>query len=92
MRESLIEKQVCDYARKHGWLVYKFTSPQHRGVPDRIFVSPRGVVVWMEFKAPGKKPTPLQARELAKLTERGCYAGWTDNAETAIAHLQVFHK
>jgi len=90
MLESAIEKKVCDYARKHGWLVYKFTSPQHRGVPDRIFISPGGSILFVEFKAPGKKPTPLQERELKKLEDHGCDAMWFDDADKAISHISLF--
>jgi len=59
MRESTIEKAVCKYARDAGILQYKFTSPGNSGVPDRIFISPRGIF-FVEFKAPGKVPTKLQ--------------------------------
>lgn len=59
MRESKIEKKVCKYATDQGWLVYKFSSPGHRGVPDRIFMR-NGVMFFIEFKALGKKPTKLQ--------------------------------
>ena len=59
MRESLIEKRVCAYAESKGWLVYKFSSPAHRGVPDRIFIR-KGVMFFIEFKATGKKLTKLQ--------------------------------
>ncbi len=59
MRESKIEKTVSDYARKKGWLVYKFCAPGNRAVPDKIFMR-NGEMFFIEFKAPGKKPTTLQ--------------------------------
>lgn len=60
MRESKLEKKVCDYAKSKGWLVYKFMSPMNKGVPDRIFIK-SGIVVFIEFKAPGKTLTKLQS-------------------------------
>ena len=42
-----------------GWLVYKFVSPNQRGVPDRMFIK-AGQLFFVEFKAPGKKLRPLQ--------------------------------
>lgn len=87
MRESTIEKAICDHARKTGWLVYKFTSPAHRSVPDRIFINKQGVTCYLEIKAPGKKPTVLQERELKILTEQGANAAWTDSAFNGRAWL-----
>ena len=59
MKESSIELQVNRYAKKLGWLVYKFVSPNQRGVPDRIYIKD-GKMFFIEFKAPGNKLTPLQ--------------------------------
>jgi len=69
MRESLIEKKVSDYAKLLGWLTYKFTSPQNRGVPDRIYFR-EGVTLLIEFKAPGKTPTKLQQSHIKKLKDQ----------------------
>lgn len=61
MRESTIESKTVNYAKSKGWLVYKFTSPANRAVPDRIFIR-HSIVFFIEFKAPGKKPTELQKK------------------------------
>lgn len=66
MRESEIERQVSYYAKSKGWLVYKFVSPSQRGVPDRIFIG-GGEIFFIEFKAPGKKPTKLQDKIFSKI-------------------------
>lgn len=70
MLERDIEKRVTDYATKKGFWSRKFTSPQRRGVPDRVFAR-CGQVFWIEFKAAGKKPTPLQESEIAKMRAVG---------------------
>lgn len=79
MSEKEIEKEIGRFAKSLGCLYYKFSSPAHRGVPDRIIVEPDGGVLWLEIKAPGKKPTKLQERELQKLTECGQHAYWVDD-------------
>lgn len=71
MLESKIETAVCEYAKKHGFLVYKFTSPNRAAVPDRLFIHPTGEVAFIEFKATGKKPTPAQEREHLRLRGHG---------------------
>jgi hypothetical protein len=40
-------------------LTFKFTSPNNKGVPDRLFIRD-GQIFFIEFKAPGKMPTMLQ--------------------------------
>ena len=67
--EARIEKAVCDYAKAKGCLVYKFTSPENRSVPDRLFIF-NGEVWFIEFKAPGKRLTPMQARECSRIHEQ----------------------
>ena len=70
MLEKQLERVICDYAKKKGFLVYKFTSEARRSVPDRLFISPDGVVFFVEMKAPGKKPTEAQGREIARLNNQ----------------------
>ena len=50
MLESEIEKYLVKRVKQIGGKAYKFTSPAHRGVPDRILVLPRGHVIFCEVK------------------------------------------
>ena len=81
MLERDIEKAVCDYARKKGLIPYKFTSPNHTSVPDRLFVGSRGLVFFIEFKAPKKTPTAKQWREIQRLRHLGHNVYVVDNIE-----------
>ena len=81
MLEKAIEKKVCDFAKKLGCKVYKFTSPAQRSVPDRIIIFPNGYVVFIEFKAAGKKPTDAQWIEIKSLRERGQLVAVVDNVD-----------
>lgn len=78
MRESRIEKKVCDYAKANGWLVFKFTG--RKGVPDRIFIKD-GKIFFVEFKAPGELPTELQKRIHDKIRAQGVTVFVIDNIE-----------
>lgn len=71
MLERDIERKVCQYAEKNGWLTFKFTSPANRGVPDRLLIR-NGQVIFIEFKAKGKKPTALQTKIINKIRQYGC--------------------
>lgn len=67
MLEKQIEKAVCDYAKTKGMLVYKFSSPGHASVPDRMFILPNGRMFMIEFKSAVGKVTPAQQREHDRL-------------------------
>lgn len=69
--EKEVEKYLVQYAHKNNILTYKLVSPGNSGVPDRIFVNRDGTVRFVEVKAPGKKPRPLQQSVFAKLANHG---------------------
>lgn len=79
MLEKQIEERVGTYAKEQGFLVYKFTSPQRAAVPDRLYITPRGKVFFVEFKREGMKPTPAQQREHERLREQGVMVYVIDN-------------
>ena len=88
VRESDIEKKVCKHAQSLGWITPKFKSPMNRGVLDRIFMRGRpgenGVtpqLVYVEFKAPGKKPTDQQDTVHKQYREMGFPVWVIDNAD-----------
>nr|DAE01735.1 MAG TPA: Nuclease [Myoviridae sp. ctOv05] len=60
MREKTIEQKFTAAVRAAGGLALKFASPGFDGVPDRIALLPGGRMAFVEVKAPGKKPRPLQ--------------------------------
>jgi hypothetical protein len=78
--EKKLERRCTDVAKTHGWWTRKFSSPSNRGVPDRIFIK-EGMVWFIEFKAPGKKPTPLQAHEMQEIANHGGHVFALDNVE-----------
>jgi hypothetical protein len=69
--EKKIEKKVCEYAQKHGFLTPKVTVVSERGWPDRCFIDRDGFHLWVEFKQEGKPLKPIQIYRCTQLTERG---------------------
>ena len=57
--EAKIEDYLTTQAEKHGFLCWKFKCPGTNGVPDRILIG-YDHVIFVETKAPGGKPRPLQ--------------------------------
>lgn len=80
--ESYIEKKVCDYAKSLGCLVYKFTSPSRRSVPDRLFIGPLGNLFFVEFKRRGERPSLSQDVEIKRLQSRGMLVFVVDSVTT----------
>ena len=79
MKESTIESYLVRRCKELGVLCYKFVSPSHRGVPDRLLIFPKGLVTFVELKAPGKAPTALQMAVLKQMENNKAVVGWTDS-------------
>ena len=60
MKEKTIEKKLVKTAKDMGGVALKFMSPGLDGMPDRIVLLPGGRMGFVEVKAPGKVPRPLQ--------------------------------
>lgn len=71
MREKTIEQKFREAVRNAGGLALKFTSPGWDGMPDRLALLPGGRMAFVEVKAPGKKPRPLQLARHRTLRQLG---------------------
>ena len=60
MREKLTEQKLVKAVKAMGGICPKFVSPGYDGMPDRIVLLPNGKIAFVEVKATGKKPRPLQ--------------------------------
>lgn len=60
MLEKKIENKLTMMVKKTGGIAVKFVSPSLAGIPDRLVLLPDGVIAFVELKAPGKSPRPLQ--------------------------------
>lgn len=58
--EKFIEQNLVRAVKERGGIAPKFVSPGFDGMPDRIVLLPGGRMAFVEVKAPGKKPRPLQ--------------------------------
>ena len=71
MLEKEIEQAlVCAVKNIGGWCL-KLSCPGMDGVPDRLVLLPKGRCAFVELKAPGKKPRPLQIKRMRQLTALG---------------------
>ena len=70
--ERDVEKALIKKVKSLGGLCEKFVSPQKRSVVDRVVTLPGNRIIWVELKAPGKKPTDAQNRDHEKRRALGC--------------------
>ena len=71
MREKAIEQKLARAVRSRDGICPKLVSPGTDGMPDRMILLPAGRIGFVEVKAPGKKPHPLQARRHEQLRALG---------------------
>jgi hypothetical protein len=85
MLERDVERALVRRVEALGGTCEKFTSPGRRSVPDRLITMPDGTIIFVELKAPGKKPTDLQKRDHARRRAMGCDVRVIDNKDDANA-------
>lgn len=88
--ESKVRDPVVAWAKQNGFLHFRmsFRPGVRQGTPDDLFIATGGLHVWVEFKAAGREPTPLQQERLLKLNEHGAAAFWCNDKAEGIAALE----
>lgn len=88
--EKNIEKYLVDQVKKFGGKAYKWVSPGNDGVPDRIVILPKEPAIFVELKAPGKKPTVLQLAKHTELKNFGQLVFVIDSKKGVDEMIQLF--
>jgi hypothetical protein len=86
--ESQIEKNVVRFAKEEGCYVRKFKAPGNRGVPDKLFLAPNGIVFFIEFKKPTGVLSAMQKDEIAQIKKRKGNVFVVDNVPDGRAIVQ----
>lgn len=71
MREKIIEQHLVKAVKNSGGIAPKLVCPGFDGMPDRLVLLPRGKIGFVEVKAPGKEPRPLQVARHGLLRRLG---------------------
>ena len=81
MREKQVEQRLVKAVRAAGGICPKLVSPGIDGMPDRLLLMPGGRMAFVEVKAPGKEPRPLQTHRHKQLRALGFPVFVLDNPE-----------
>lgn len=81
MRERDIEQYLREQVKAAGGWAPKWESIGNAGVPDRIVILPNNIILFVEMKAPGKQPTPLQSSQHRRMRALGCDVRVVDSLE-----------
>lgn len=80
--EKQIEKYLVNEIERLGGLCIKFPPLFFRGFPDRIVLMPGALIVFVEMKDKGKKPTRVQLMTHDKLRSLGFRVEVLDSKES----------
>ncbi len=81
MLEKKIEGRLVAEAKKRGCIPVKLLSASYNGLPDRMILAPGERVAFVELKAPGEKPRPIQIHRHKQLRALGFRVYVIDEAE-----------
>lgn len=71
MLEKEIEKSLVERVKGLGGICLKLVSPSMAGLPDRMVFLPESHFAFVELKAKGKKPRPLQMKRIDDFRKLG---------------------
>jgi len=71
MREKTLERKLVEAVKAMEGLCPKFVSSGFDGMPDRLVLLPGGKLAFVEVKAAGCKPRPLQESRHGMLRRLG---------------------
>ena len=85
-KEKSIEQKLVRATKGRGGICPKLVSPGFDGMPDRLVLLPHGKIGFVEVKAPGEKPRPIQVSRHRLLRRLGFKVYVLDDAED-IPHI-----
>lgn len=80
MLEKDIERKLIRYVKSKGGLCIKLNSSSMVGLPDRLVIL-KNKIIFVELKAPGKKPRKMQLAVMELLKNLDCDVRIIDNLE-----------
>lgn len=71
MKESQIERRLVEGVKRLGGMCLKFVSPGTLGVPDRIIITAKGRIIFVELKTETGRLAKIQRYTIGEMQKRG---------------------
>lgn len=91
MKEKVIEDFLVVSVKRAGGECLKVEAIR-RGFPDRMCIFPNGSIIFVELKAPNKKPRTSQVYELARLKKLNCKVYVVDSKEQVLEIIRRYAR
>lgn len=88
--EILIEREVTKWAEEQGFYARKLMFISQRGAPDRLYITPNGDILFVEFKRRTGKLSPSQREFRTLARKRGLKHYVFRDYEQSIEELKKF--
>lgn len=80
--EKVFERELSKFVEENEGMAVKLLSQFIKGLPDRMYLLHGSIVLFVEFKSTGKKPTKIQSYIHAKIQALGFPVFVVDSVET----------
>ena len=80
--EKVFERELSKFVEERGGMAVKLLSQFIKGLPDRMYLLHGGIVVFVEFKSTGKKPTKIQSYIHKRIQDLGFPVLVVDSVES----------
>lgn len=80
-KEKNLEKKLIKLVKEMGGQAIKLQTTHYQGLPDRLCLFPNGILVFVEVKETGKKPTKIQEVTHKKLGALGFIVDVVDSTD-----------
>ncbi|WAX09196.1 hypothetical protein BT401P3_00013 [Bacteroides phage BT401P3] len=80
--EKVFERELSRFVEEREGMAVKLLSQFIKGLPDRMYLLHGSIVLFVEFKSTGKKPTKIQSYIHAKIQALGFPVFVVDSVET----------
>lgn len=82
--EGKVQDKANHHAKQRGLFYFKVESPTMTSLPDYAYSHANCGLFFIEYKAPGKKPTAAQTLKHKEMAAKGCLVFWTDSSRIAM--------
>lgn len=80
--EKVFERELSKFVEEREGMAVKLLSQFIKGLPDRMYLLHGGIVVFVEFKSTGKKPTKIQSYIHKRIQDLGFPVLVVDSVES----------